>query len=262
VSGSALIGATGFVGGVLRGAQPFDGQFHSRNIAQLPMRDWDEIVCAGMPAEKWRANKYPEADAAALEWLWSPLQRVTARRVVLISTVDVYDEPWNKNEEDRPDATHAYGRNRAELERRVLQAFDDAAVVRLSALYGPGLKKNALYDLLCGRPCPTSREALFQWYDIERLPRDLATVQAGGLQLAQIVSGPVSMGEVVDRCFPSAETAESGAGAPRYDLRTKHADLFGGREGYVEDTASSLAGVERFVARIRSGEVACASPSA
>ena len=53
-------------------------------------------------------------------------------------------------DEDSPAPTtglQAYGRNRRRLEQIVAGRFD-ALVVRLPALYGPGLKKNALYDLL------------------------------------------------------------------------------------------------------------------
>ena len=261
MSGAALLGATGFVGGVLGAAMEFDGAFHSRNVEELAEQKWDEIVCAAMPAEKWRANQDPQGDDAALDRLWSVLARTRARRVVLISTVDVYEEPWRKDEDDPADAQQTYGANRARLERRVLERFDDSAVVRLPALYGPGLKKNALYDLLQGRESPAPRTAEFQWYDLERLPGDLATIAGCGLRLVQIVSAPVAMGEIVDACVPGARIADDGGGS-RYDLRTKHARAFGGDTGYVEGHDASLAGIERFVGRVRAGEVACASPSA
>ncbi len=255
----ALVGHTGFVGGLLERAQPFDGHFNSRNVEELPERAWDEVVCAAMPAEKWRANRQPAGDAAALERLWHALDATSAGRVVLISTVDVFDPPVGHDETAPPSAGHAYGANRAELERRVLERFEEVAVVRLPSLYGPGLKKNALYDMLQARPCPTGPAARFQWYDLERLPGDLATVQRERIGLAQLVAEPVSMGAIAERCFPDAEIGEGPA--PVYDLRTLHADAFGGRGAYVEDADASLAGIERFVARVRAGEVACASPS-
>lgn len=260
MTATALVGATGFVGGLLRSARRFDGEFHSRNVGELPDRTWDEVVCAGMPAEKWRANQDPDGDRAALGKLWSALERTRAGHVVLISTVDVYEPPVGKDEGDEADARHAYGRHRAELEQRVLDHFESAAVVRLPALHGPGLKKNALYDLLQGRPCPAPRGAAFQWYDLERLPADLSIVARHGLALAQLVTAPVTMGEIIDACFPGAEAPADDAPAPRYDLRTRHAAAFRGTDGYVCDHDTALAGIERFVARVRAGEVTCASP--
>ncbi len=250
----ALVGWSGFVGGVLRSALPFDAQFRSTDVEELTRTEWDEVVYAGTPAEKWRANKEPERDAAAIERIWDVLERTSARRFVLVSTVDVYDPPVGCTEADLPTATHAYGANRAELERRVLERFDNASVVRLPALYGPGLKKNALYDLLQGEACPAPREARFQWYDLERLPTDLQRVQGEGLQLVQLVTEPVAMGEIVDACFPGEETAEEKP-AIAYDLRTRH-------DGpYVASHDDALAGVVSFVERVRSGKMACASRS-
>lgn len=259
MAGRALVGHTGFVGGLLDRSEPFDGHFNSRNVEALPEQAWDEVVCAAMPAEKWRANREPAADAAALERLWGALDATSAGRVVLISTVDVFDPAVGQDESAAPGAAHAYGANRAELERRALARFEDAAVVRLPALYGPGLKKNALYDMLQGRPCPTGPAARFQWYDLERLPGDLATVEQERLRLVQLVTEPVSMGAIAERCFPDSEIGDGPA--PAYDLRTRHAEAFGGHGAYVEDADAALAGIERFVARVRAGEVACASPS-
>ncbi|MDP9385401.1 MAG: hypothetical protein M3P50_09240 [Actinomycetota bacterium] len=259
MAGRALVGHTGFVGGLLERAQPFDGHFNSGNVEELPERAWDEVVCAAMPAEKWRANREPAGDAAALERLWRALDATSAGRVLLISTVDVFDPPAGQDESAPPGAGHAYGANRAELERRVLGRFEDVAVVRLPSLYGPGLKKNALYDMLAGRPCPTGPAARFQWYDLERLPGDLAVVAAERLRLVQLVTEPVSMGAIAERCFPDSEIGEGPA--PAYDLRTRHAETFGGSGAYLQDAAAALAGIERFVTRVRAGEIECASPS-
>jgi hypothetical protein len=255
----ALIGSTGFVGGVLQRHDDFSGLFHSSNVEELPEREWDEVVCAGMPAEKWRANKEPDDDEASLEALWGALGRTATRRVVLISTVDVFDPPRNKDESREPDAAHPYGRNRARLETRLAERFEDTAIVRLPALYGPGLKKNALYDLLVTARSPAPRDAVFQWYDLERLPEDLDRMRASNLRVANLVSEPVSMGEVIDRCFAGAPAGDGTAA--QYDLRTRHAELFGGRNGYLEDSTESLNGVARFVERVRSGEVECVSRS-
>ncbi len=259
MAGRALVGHTGFVGGLLDRSQSFDGHFNSRNVEELAEREWDEVVCAAMPAEKWRANKEPGADADALERLWRALEATSAGRLVLVSTVDVFDPPVGPDEAAAPTAGHPYGANRAELERRVLERFEDATVVRLPALHGPGLKKNALYDMLQGRPCPTGPAARFQWYDLERLPADLEIVAAERLRLVQLVTEPVTMGAIAERCFPDAEVGDGPA--PAYDLRTRHAASFGGQGEYVEDAAEILHGIERFVGRVRAGEIECASPS-
>lgn len=255
----ALIGSTGFVGGVLQRHGDFSGLFHSTNVDELPTTQWDEVVCAAMPAEKWRANKEPGDDEASLERLWGALGRTVARRVVLISTVDVFDPPSGKDESQEPDAGHPYGEHRAKLEKRLIGRFEDASVVRLPALYGPGLKKNALYDLIVDRQCSTSRDAQFQWYDVERLAADLDIVRDEDLRLVHLVSEPVAMGEIIDRCFADASVGDTAAA--HYDLRTRYAPAFGGQHGYLQSRAESLDGLARFVERVRAGAVTCASRS-
>jgi nucleoside-diphosphate-sugar epimerase len=257
---TALVGHTGFVGSELARSGDFTAGFRSTTIAGIADRAWDEVVCAGMPAEKWRANQDPEGDAAALERLWEPLSHVRTARFVLISTVDVYEHPEDRTEEAPADATQPYGRHRAELERRVAATFEESLVVRLPALFGPGLKKNALYDLLHGRPSPAPKEARFQWYDLERLSADLEHLALLRLSLVNLVPEPVSMGDVAAHCFPNA-TWQADRPAARYALRTRHADELGGGEGFLHDARTSLEEIARFVSRVEAGEVTCASPS-
>ena len=54
---SALIGHTGFVGGNLRVARPFDVLVNSANVEELRGKSFDLVVCAGVRAEKWKANR-------------------------------------------------------------------------------------------------------------------------------------------------------------------------------------------------------------
>ena len=60
----ALVGWSGFVGGSLDARIAPVARFRSTDVDQLPAADVDEVVCAGAPAEKWRANAEPEADRA------------------------------------------------------------------------------------------------------------------------------------------------------------------------------------------------------
>src|SRR5262245_360131 len=146
----ALIGSTGFVGGNLLRQAHFDGLYHSRNVADLRGRAYDTVVCAGARAEKWKANQDPDADRRGLQSLFDAIDAVTASRFVLISTVDVYPSPVGVDEDSPidPAAASAYGRHRYELEEFVRARFREHLVVRLPGLFGPGLKKNVIFDLL------------------------------------------------------------------------------------------------------------------
>src|SRR5688500_7998318 len=127
----------------------FDDGFHSRDVDSIAGRRYSLLVCAGAPAEKWRANQDPDADRASLGRLTGALQHVQADRVVLVSTVDVYPAPIAVDESTPIDAESGqpYGRHRLALERFVQQRFA-TTVLRLPGLYGPGIKKNVIFDLL------------------------------------------------------------------------------------------------------------------
>src|SRR5688572_29777083 len=117
----ALIGYTGFVGGNLAAQHAFTHGYRSRDIGDITGRNFDLIVCAGMPAEQWRANQEPEADRASLTRLVNALARARASRFILISTVDVYPTPVGVDEDTPIDETalQPYGVHRLLLERFV-----------------------------------------------------------------------------------------------------------------------------------------------
>src|ERR1044071_4968884 len=85
---SALIGYTGFVGGNLLKQGTFEGRYNSKNVESIAGQTYDLVVVAGTTAEKWKANRNPEADGKAIGRLTTALEQVNAARVVLISTVD------------------------------------------------------------------------------------------------------------------------------------------------------------------------------
>ena len=58
----ALIGYSGFVGSTLFKQHAFESLFRSTNIGEINGQIFDTVVCAGAPAQKWIANRDPEAD--------------------------------------------------------------------------------------------------------------------------------------------------------------------------------------------------------
>lgn len=149
-----LIGSTGFVGGLLREAVNFDASYNSRSIAQIAGEKFDLLICAGAPAAMWAANARPEEDTANLTHLFTHMQSAKVSKLVLISTIAVFDDPSAGYTETsaRFETEKAYGRNRRRLEEQAADAFD-VHILRLPALFGHGLKKNFIFDLL--NPVPS-----------------------------------------------------------------------------------------------------------
>ena len=250
---SALIGHTGFVGSNLLRQRAFDACFNSSNVGDLAGRRFDLLVCAGAPAEKWKANADPALDRERLATLTNALRAVEAAKVVLISTVDVFISPVGVDERSPVpmDGLHAYGRHRRELEELVASRFD-ATVVRLPGLYGPGIKKNVIFDFLHDNDVhKIDSRGVFQFYDLRRLWRDLTVAIENRIELLHLPTEPVSVADVARAAFGREFTNEVTAAPARYDVHTRYAELFGGRGDYIETRTQELAGIASFVAAER-----------
>ena len=243
----ALIGHTGFVGGNLLRQEAFELRFNSSNIQDIEGRSLDRVVCAGVSAVKWWANKNPEEDWSRIHALIDHLSNLEVGCFTLISTIDVYNPPNNVTEDDRPDeaALHPYGLHRLRLEDFVRRRFSRCHIVRLPALFGAGLKKNAIFDLINDNMMEVINPASsFQWYPVRRLRADLEIVETSGLSLVNFAAPPLTMGEIHRRFFPSRAMGAKANAEAHYDMRTKHSDVFGRADGYIlsrDDVFAELA---------------------
>jgi dTDP-4-dehydrorhamnose reductase len=247
---SALIGYSGFVGGTLLGRTKFEALYRSTNIEEIRGRSFDLVVCAGAPAAKWLANQEPEKDWANLQTLMGPLEEISAGLFVLISTVDVYRMPPAVDEDTVIDPTllDAYGRHRFLLEEFVRGRFKDSLIVRLPGLFGQGLKKNFIYDLLHDN-CPewTHRDSVYQFYDLENLWDDLQKLMDLKIPLINLAAEPVRAAEVARECFGMDFTNRTERPPAFYDMRTRLAHLFGKSGNYLFSATETFERIRRFV---------------
>lgn len=245
----ALIGWSGFVGGTLLRQRPFAHRFRSTDIGQISGGEFDTIVCAGAPAQKWIANREPEADQAGVDRLITSLRDVRCRNFVLVSTVDVFQEARGVDEATPVDESglQPYGLNRRRLEQFVEQNFPEHLVVRLPGLVGPGLRKNVIFDLHNeNRLDLVDSRGVFQFYPMVNLWQDIATALEARLKLVHLTSTPVEVSEVARLGFGRPfEQALSSAPA-RYDLRSRHAVLFGGSGDYQYSARETIQAVRAY----------------
>ena len=173
---TALIGYTGVVGGNLRQKHDFTDLYNSKNFQDMKNQEYDLVVCAGVSAVKWMANKEPEKDLANIKALEDVLATVNAKQFILISTIDVYAVTQGKDEAFDCSSidNHAYGTHRLAFEGFCDDKFENCTIVRLPGLFGEGLKKNVIYDLLndnCLEMINT--KSSFQYYYLKYLWKDI-----------------------------------------------------------------------------------------
>ena len=145
-----LIGYTGFVGSNLNTQHNFDKVFNSKNIEEAFGLNPDICVYAGVKAEKFLANNNPSADMALIDEAKENIKRINPKKLVLISTIDVYKKPYDCNESTtiEEDGLHPYGYNRYQLEKWCSENIRDCHILRLPGLFGENIKKNFIYDLI------------------------------------------------------------------------------------------------------------------
>jgi hypothetical protein len=246
----ALIGHTGFVGSNLRRQRDFPCLFNSTTIGEIDGCSFDNVVCAGVSAIKWWANQNPLEDRLRIEGLMRHLETIRARNFTLISTIDVYNTPLRVTERDAPvlEGLHAYGSNRAMLERFVASHFASHQIVRLPALFGRGLKKNAIYDLMHdNRIALINPASCFQWYPLDRLASDLELARRHSLQCLNLATEPLGMEEIRSRFFAASRIGAEATAVAHYDMRTVHDAVLGGAGGYIMDKAAVLDAIGCFV---------------
>jgi nucleoside-diphosphate-sugar epimerase len=247
---SALIGSSGFVGGTLLAQTSFDDHYRSTNIEAIRGARYELLVCAGAPAAKWKANQDPAADLANLRRLMDCLRTVRAGEAILISTIDVYPDPAGVDEGTPidPEKNTPYGRHRYWLEQFFTAQFPRCRRIRLPGLFGAGLRKNFLFDLLRNPSALplTHRASRFQFYDMSRLWDDIGRVRAAGLTLANFATEPVAAGVVAGECFGERFVNETERPPVRYDMQTRHAAVWGAAGRYLMPAPEVLRRVSAF----------------
>ena len=247
---NCLIGYTGFVGGNLASQRHYDVLINSKNFHTLENRSFDRIVCAGIPAVKWKANKDPEGDLAHINELVKVLKTVQAKKFILISTIDVYSVNSGVDEDfdcHNP-AHHAYGRNRLYFEDFCRKQFPDVLIVRLPGLFGNGIKKNVIFDLLNDNCLDMiNPESSFQYYCLQNLSEDIERAEASGLSLVNLFTEPVRTKTILERFFPGKKVGENASPAVSYDMHTKYAYLRNLSGKYLYTACEVLAQLEQFI---------------
>jgi nucleoside-diphosphate-sugar epimerase len=225
----ALIGYSGFVGSNLLNQIKFDHQYNSKNINDIKGREFEEIYCAGAYATKWMANNNPSVDLQNIFHLLDNLRDVRADRFILISTIDVYKNLLNVNEENIIDLSnhHVYGVHRRIIENFVRERFVNHHIIRLPGLFGDGLKKNIIFDFLNNNQLKKiNSNSKFQFYWLGNIAKDIKKIIANDIKLINLVTEPLIVKEIAEIVFKIKFENIVDENHVQYDVRTKYGKFF------------------------------------
>lgn len=248
-SRKALIGDSGYVGTTLRRQTDFQCCYRSNNISEIAGKNFENVVCSAAPAQKWIANREPNADRQNIESLIAHLKTVTCKTFILISTVDVFNNPIGVDEYTPVDeeGLHAYGLHRRLLEKFVEGHFPTCLIVRLPGLVGPGLRKNVIFDLLNDNNLKAiDSRGIFQFYPMVNLWWDIQTALHAGLKLVHLTGEPLSVADVSEQGFGKPFRQPTANNPAIYDLRTRHATVFGATGNYQYSRRETIQAVRAY----------------
>jgi len=247
---TALIGYTGFVGGNLASQFAFDDLYNSKNIADIEGKEYDLVVSAANRAEMWRINQESEVDLAEINEFISHIQKAKIAKLVLVSTVGVYKNPNEANEDTQIDTEGLlpYGANRYYLERFCKNNFD-SLIIRLPGLFGPGLKKNVIFDLLHDNNVANIHsDGVYQYYNLENIWKDINVALDNNISLLNLATEPVSTQEIAKVAFDKDFINKpEGVSPAHWDMHSKYGSLFGHDGPYLYSKQEELNQIKQFV---------------
>ncbi|MEZ8341275.1 pyridine nucleotide transhydrogenase [Vibrio cyclitrophicus] len=247
--GDGLIGFSGFVGATLLKQTKFDELYRSNNIAEIRGKSFDTVVCAGAPAVKWLANKEPEQDKQSVQSLISHLSTVKCKQFILISTVDVFQNPNQATESTAIETLglHPYGLHRYELEEFVKANFSNYLIIRLPGLVGPGLKKNVIYDFLNNNNLDAvDSGGVFQFYPMVNLWSDIQVAIKNNCNLLHLTAEPLSVSEIARECFNLDFDNRLSDKPASYDFQTEASRIFNSDLPYQYSKKETLLAIRSY----------------
>ena len=244
-----LIGFTGFVGSSLVKQASFDVSFRSTNIHEIQNKSFETIVCAGAPAQKWIANKEPEADLQTIQNLIGHLKTIKCKTFILISTVDVFHSPLDVNENTKVDeeGLQPYGLHRRLLEKFVEKQFKNCLIIRLPSLVGPGLRKNIVFDFLNNKNIEMIESRnIFQFYPMVNLWADIQTSLRNKIKLIHLTAEPITVADIASKGFNFKFTQALSEPPTQYNMKTCHSNIFGKVADYQYSKAETLLAIRSY----------------
>jgi hypothetical protein len=228
----ALIGSSGLIGKIIFNSLNKKNfkiyKYNSKNITKIKYKKFYKIYCAGLPAEKWKANKFPNRDKKNSLKLLNNLKTTKCDRFYLISTIDIYK------------ADEGYGKNRLDFEFNIKKIFAKYLIIRLPGVFGNGLKKNIIFDLLNKNNLENiSKEDYFQWYNLKYLFTDINKYEKkfGLNKIIELYSKPIKNFDII-KLFPKIKISNRKK-KNKYNIEPKI--------GYYKNKKFILNGIRSFI---------------
>jgi dTDP-4-dehydrorhamnose reductase len=200
----AIIGHTGFIGSNLKFFYKSKYNFNRKNIRLINKHKYDLVILCAPSSKMWIANKFPQKDYHNIKKIINILKKTRTKKIVLISTIEVYGKENNKNELSKVNKSlnSSYGKNRVCLEEFIKNSFSDSLIIRLPIVYGKNFTKNCIYDLKYKNNLNLlNGNDLIQLYNIKNLKKDIDFCLKKKIKLINLSSKPIKLKLIAKKFF-------------------------------------------------------------
>ncbi len=247
---TALIGHTGFVGGNIALQTSFTDYYNSKNIDTIADKVYDLVVSAGNSGLMWKANAEPDQDLENIQHFIDTIAKVKAKRFVLLSTIEVYNDPSDCDEDTpiNPKLLKPYGKHRYMLEEFIRIHFQNSTIIRMPNLYGEGLKKNFVFDLIHNNRLDlTHKDSEQQWYNLAHIWKDISLAIENNLSLINFAVEPIRNKDLAKYVLEIEFTTVTENSPKKYNMQSKYAHLFHSTIPYLYSKSNSLEEIKQFI---------------
>lgn len=227
-----IVGGNGFVGAAfVRLLKKLGVSF--ANITRENYRDFVGTECSVLINANGNSMKYvAERDALkdfdlSVRSVVKGLRDITAQKYVFLSSGDVYPDPSGPSSSSESsaicvDRISRYGAHKYLAEQVVRHAASDWLIFRMSGFCGPGLRKNAIFDMLAGDVVRLGRDSELQYISTDRAADLMWRVVTSGLSCEIVnigASGTIALRDIHSYIGSASAFAEH-APTLRYELDT------------------------------------------
>ena len=236
----ALVGHTGFVGknifSMLEKKNFKISKYNSKNSSSIYKKKYHSLIFAGLPATKWKINLNPKKDIKNIKKILQLLKTIKVDQFILISTIDIYNHK------------EPYGFNRLNFEKKISKIFNNLIIIRLPALFGPGLKKNIVFDLIHNNYLHAAHSrSILQFYNMKDLWRDIEITLNNQIKLINFNSEPIMIKDIAMNCFNMKFDNIPNSEPVFQNIKTLFAPLFGSKNNYMYQSNEIFKGIKEFV---------------
>lgn len=231
---NTILGYSGFVGSHLLEKVFNTELYNSKNIKEIANKEFNLVYCCCLPSVKWYCNKNPEEDIIIIDEIKQHISNIKSfNKLILISTIDIHCNNIEEQTEDNIVVSKEYyGLHRYNFEQWLINNYENKIhIIRLPALFGIGIKKNVLYDLLNDNNLNLiSNKNYYQWYDLRWLYDDIEYMINNNIKILNAYSEPIIMDEIINNFFPTKINNVLNNFTIKYNQKTKYNKIYRNKE--------------------------------